>query len=243
MPNKLQYLVVLFLASLASGALNPKSNPGGNFDLSRFTLQLPTGAPKKPDTISSDRLKGPQGWQNPNHFFTNKDNGALVMIVPGSPSSAKCVTTTNSKHCRTELRENTPNSWSPKAGTNCLTAKLEVNYGSSVVVGQIKMDGNVSTKPVAEIYYNSNGEIRVGVQQSRNGSQKSTSIGHVPMNTPWKYELCYQKNSLSFRLNNGLPRTFNTDGLDAPKSYFKVGNYNQGDSPSKVQFHMIDIKH
>jgi hypothetical protein len=34
-----------------------------------------------------------------------------------------------------------------------------------------------------------------------------------------------------------------TFDLDAPKSHFKVGNYNQGDSKSEVHFLEIGVEH
>ena len=47
------------------------------------------------------------------------------MKVPGGPSTG-CVTTPNSLHCRTELREIKPDSWDPKAATNQLNVTLTV---------------------------------------------------------------------------------------------------------------------
>lgn len=99
-----------FLLSVSVAALNPSCAPGGNFDMSKWNLQLPVGSPGSPTTITASRLQGCSGHQD-QFFFTEAGNGALVMMVPGSSSSSGCVTTPNSLHCRTELREISPSSW------------------------------------------------------------------------------------------------------------------------------------
>src|ERR1700745_284561 len=130
MNPKLAFFTVIIFQIITTSALNnPSCAPGGNFNLSFWELQLPSGKPRHPITISSSSLKGCNGYQNDRYFFTDKGNGALVMKVPGAPP--KCVTTTNSKHCRTELREVDPVtghtiSWSPLAPKNRLNATLSV---------------------------------------------------------------------------------------------------------------------
>lgn len=62
-------------------ALNANCAPGGNFDLSRWSLQLPIGSAGSPTTISSGSLQGCSGWTNSDYFYTEGGDGALVMIV------------------------------------------------------------------------------------------------------------------------------------------------------------------
>lgn len=154
------------LVPFAAAALNPKCAPGGNFDLSVWDLQLPIGSKGSPTTISSSSLEGCSGYQNSLYFFTESGDGALVMKVPGSPSSSGCVTTPNSKHCRTELRETNPSSWDPNAATNRLTATLAVvepdNSSHGTVIGQVHIEDSVSSKLVCELYYSSAGVIIMG---------------------------------------------------------------------------------
>ncbi|QKX60664.1 uncharacterized protein TRUGW13939_07810 [Talaromyces rugulosus] len=235
-------------------ALNPSCAPGGNFDLSPWELQLPIGSTGSPETISSSSLQGCSGYQDSGHqyFFTESGDGALVMKVPGGTSTG-CVTTPNSKHCRTELREvdpstGSPTSWDPNAGTNRLSATLIVpepdNSGHGTVIGQVHIDDSVSSKPVCELYYNSSGDIVMGVEQTRSGgNEKFTTIGNVPVGTQFSYELSYESNVLSVSLNGGSQQTLSTYSLDAPTSYFKVGNYNQGTSPSDIHFFAISVQH
>lgn len=232
----------------SQGTLNPSCAPGGNFDLSIWNLQLPIGNPGDPETIDSSQLEGCGGYQDPGHqyFFTESGDGALVMKVPAFSSG--CVTTPNSKHCRTELRESNPESWDPNADTNRLTVSLAVetpddsNYGT--VVGQIHMDDSVSTKPVCELYYNSNGDLTMGVEQTRSGGDEVfTVVGNVPVGTQFTYEIAFENNVLTVSINGGDAQELSTYSLDAPASYFKAGNYNQGSDASDVHFYSINVQH
>lgn len=186
--------LALFVSSIS--ALNPSCAPGGNFDLSNWTLQLPTGSPGKPDQIPPSQLEGCNGYQDSAHnvFFTESGDGALVMKVPGSPASTGCVTTAHSLHCRTELRETNPVSWDPNAAINRLKATLLVaqpdNSTYGTVVGQIHIDDTVSVRPVCELYYNLNGDLTMGVEQTRaGGNSLYTKVGHVPVGTKFCYEV------------------------------------------------------
>ncbi|KAJ7574926.1 polysaccharide lyase family 7 protein [Mycena floridula] len=237
---------IIFFTSY-TGALNPACAPGGNFDLSHWVLQLPIGSTGSPQTISTSSLEGCSGFQNFNYFFTESGDGALVMKVPGSPASAGCVTTPNSLHCRTELREENPSSWSPKAALNRLIVSLAVTVpddsAHGTVIGQIHIDDSVSTKPVCELYYRSNGDISIGVEQTRaGGNQVFTALGNVPIGTRFTYELEYSSGLLKVAIN-GRFKTLDTFQLDEPTSYFKVGNYNQGSSRSDVHFFSIFVQH
>ncbi|OIW30730.1 family 7 polysaccharide lyase [Coniochaeta ligniaria NRRL 30616] len=245
---------LLLLASAwatLSHALNPSCAPGGNFDLSPWNLQLPIGSTGSPTTIQASSLEGCSGYQDPGHhyFFTESGDGALVMKVPGSPASSGCVTTTNSQHCRTELREAHPNnSWNPNNTINRLSVTLAVPQADDsqhgTVIGQIHIDDSVSSKPVCELYYNSAGVIALGVEQTRAGGNEIVKqIGSVTPGSTFSYEIRYEKGVLSVSLNGGSLVSYSTYSLWAPLSYFKVGNYNQGDSPSDVHFFSIAVQH
>jgi hypothetical protein len=216
--------------------------PSGLFDLSVFTLQLPTGSAGNVDSISSTKLSGCDGWRSKDYFYMDGD--ALVMKVPGS----HCVTTQNSQHCRTELRESSPRSWDPETPINSLKVELAVvkadNSKYGTVIGQVKVDGDVSTKPLAEVFYARDGTIRIGVSQVPNvSSLKMGEVGHVAVGTRFGYELKYQSGRLSIRIGGGREQFLDTGKIRSPKSYFKVGNYNQGDSTSEVRFYEIDVRH
>ncbi|EFY89578.1 hypothetical protein J3459_013942 [Metarhizium acridum] len=211
----------------------------GNLDLSKWKLQLPTGTPGHPTEISPSELC--DGYSS--EFFYMQDD-ALVMKVPGGPSSGKCVTTPNSKHCRTELREVKPASWNPRAKTNRLVGELKVTQNDGeICIGQIHIDDSISTKPVAELYYNARGGLSMGVNTCRTCTQKRTPIDNVPKGQRFSYEIRYEGNKLSVSINGKAFKTLSTYNLDAPKSYFKAGNYNQKDVPTTVQFYKIQTSH
>lgn len=239
-------LLVPLASAIPVASLNPSCAPGGNFDLSPWQLQLPIGSAGDPTTISSSGLEGCSGYENYSYFFTESGDGALVMKVPGSPASSGCVTTPNSEHCRTELRES--NSWSPNNAVNRLSVSLAVevpdNSEYGTVIGQVHIDDSVSTKPVCELYYSTAGELTMGVEQTRSGGDEvMTKIGNVPVGTTFSYEIIYESNVLSVSINGGAAKTLSTYSLDAPLSYFKAGNYNQGSDASDVHFFSISISH
>jgi hypothetical protein len=245
-----KFLAVSFLFSPTIGQLNPSCAPGGNFDLSIWDLQLPIGSTGDPTTISNTALEGCSGYQDSGHhyFFTESGDGALVMKVPGSPASSGCVTTPNSLHCRTELREISPSSWDPNAATNQLSVTLAVeepdNSTYGTVIGQVHIDDSVSSKPVCELYYNSAGTLTMGVEQTLSGGDEVfTVVGRLPVGTQFSYTIKYESNVLSVAINGGEDQVLSTYSLDAPLSYFKAGNYNQGGTPSDVHFFAISVLH
>lgn len=175
--------------------------------MSPWELQLPTGTGGNPDTELPSQLEGCNGYQDARHlyFFTESGDGALVMKVPGSPASSGCVTTSNSEHCRTELREINPPNWDPNASINRLSVSLAVpvpdksRYGT--VIGQIHIDNSISSKPVCELYYSSSGDLNMGVEQTRGGrDEKIMYIGNVPVDTPFSYSIAYESNIVWMRL-------------------------------------------
>ncbi|KAF5876260.1 putative polysaccharide lyase family 7 protein [Botrytis fragariae] len=231
---------------LSSGNLKPTCAPGGNIDLSKWTLQLPSGTQGHPDSVTGSKLAGCSGYTSKDYFYTNTD-GSIVMKVPGGVSTG-CVTTANSKHCRTELREASPSSWSPSSASNKLSATLQVvtadDSSHGTVIGQIHIDDSVSSKPVCELFYNSKGVISMGVEQTRDGGNEIvTQVGSVAVGSKFSYEIAYEGGKLSVAINGGAAKTLDTYQLDSPKSYFKAGNYNQGNSKSEVHFFAIDVQH
>jgi hypothetical protein len=236
-------LVSLLLVSGSVAQLNPSCAPGGNFDLSKWKLQMPTGSPGRPDTVSTGNLQGCDGFTSSDYFYTGGD-GALVMKVPGSPATSQCVTTPNSKHCRTEFRESSPAKWSPHAAVNRLFGDLKVvRNDDEICVGQIHIDDAISHKPVAELYYAASGRLSMGVQKCRTCSQQRSEVDNVPKGQRFTYEIRYEKNVLSVSINGKPFQTFSTFELDAPDSYFKAGNYNQGDGPTELHYYKIKVSH
>jgi hypothetical protein len=218
--------------------------PGGTFNLSKWKLQLPTGSAGSPDTVSASKLQGCDGYQS-EYFFASSDDGSIIMKVPGDSSTSGCVTTPNSKHCRTELREEDPSTWSPSDSTNRLFGDVIVKQieNDRVVVGQIHIDGSISTKPVCELYYSTTGKLTMGVNRCRTCGQGTFNIGQIPVGQRFTYEIRYESDVLSVSINGQDFQKLDTFDLNSPASYFKAGNYNQGNAPTEVHFFNITVSH
>ena len=232
----------------AATTLNPGVAPGGNFDLSVWELQLPVGSPGSPTTIPPSQLEGASGYQNPAYFWTDKNDGSMTFWDPESG-----VTTPNSSFPRSELREMNSNGsaadWT-LAGNHTLSAELRVvSVTSNVCVGQVHLGtGGTSTKPLAELYYHSNGNIYLGTENSPSGGQTLHSITNVALGAHWTYVINVSGNTLNLTVNGrttsySIPASFN-----AYHQYFKAGDYNQSASSSttngaKVKFYSLTVSH
>ncbi|HEX3791678.1 MAG TPA: polysaccharide lyase family 7 protein [Pseudonocardiaceae bacterium] len=236
-------------APVAAPALSPSIAPGGNFDLSRWELQLPTGSAGSPTTISPAKLEGSSGFQD-SYFYTNTSDGSMEFWDPENG-----VTTPNSSYSRSELREmNTDGSaaaWSIP-GTHTLSATVKATQvPNHVCVGQIHLgDNSGSTKPLLELFYYSNGDIKMAIEQTpAGGNEIQYTVGNVPLGTPWSYVIGLSgSNTISLTLNGtkhtwALPSAFNGYTM-----YFKAGDYDQSTGSSstvgaRVQFYALSIHH
>jgi hypothetical protein len=218
-----------------NGPLNPAVPPGCNFDMSVWDLQLPIGSPGSPTTISSAQLQA--GFTDA-YFFTGSD-GAMNFFDPG----VNCVTTPNSTHCRSELRETNPAVWT-SSGTNTLSATLKVTQaGGAPVIGQIHDDPAVSVRPLIELFYTSGGTISAGVEQCLGGGcETRTTVGNVPPGTTFSYVISYSHNKLTVSINGGSPVNLSTPILGVG-GYFKAGDYGQSASGASVSFYALKTFH
>ncbi|WP_433617902.1 polysaccharide lyase family 7 protein [Dactylosporangium sp. CA-139114] len=232
-----------------SSGLDPNVAPGGNFDLSIWQLQLPTGSPGSPTQIPPSQLKGANGYVNPAYFFTDKTDGSMTFWAP-----EKGVTTPNSNYARSELREMNANGSAADwklAGSHKLSARLRIpSVTKNVCVGQIHLGtGGPSTKPLLELYYRPNGDIILGTENSPDGGQTLHTVGNVPLGVQWSYVIAVSGgNTIKLTINGsttsyGIPSSFNQYGM-----YFKAGSYNQSSSESttngaKVKFYALTVSH
>ncbi|MEV4280432.1 polysaccharide lyase family 7 protein [Actinoplanes xinjiangensis] len=242
-------LGALGVGSASAAALDPSLPPGGNFDLSVWSLQLPTGSPGSPDTISPARLKGAGGYTNPSFFWTDSNDGSMTFWAP-----EKGVTTPNSKYARSELREMNPNgsaaNWT-LAGNHTLSAQLRiVSVTKNVAVGQVKLGtGGTSTKPLAELYYRPNGDIFFGTQNSPDASgQTLHKVGTVALGVKWTYVINVNGNRINLTVNGTKTSYTIPSAFNPYRQYFKAGSYNQSSSESttngaKVKFYSLTVKH
>jgi len=240
-------------ASGGGSSAGTAASSGGDvsgFEWDKWTLQLPISATKGGSPMSASSSEFANGQSKPawKEYYFMKEN-ALVMKVP---EKSKCATTTNSQHCRTEFREKA--SFDPKAKLNRLHGTLQgVNLGSkSVCIGQIHIDDKISKKPVAELYYSSGGQLSFGVSKNKDGGQGTAKpLTKVPVGTKFSYTIGYEAGAggkdVLYVVINGKRFPDGTAGfpneIGGPSSYFKAGNYNQGDTPSEVHFFGVKTEH
>jgi Alginate lyase/Ricin-type beta-trefoil lectin domain len=230
------------------GGLNPSVAPGGNFDLSVWELQLPTGSPGAPTTILPAQLEGPNGFQD-SYFYTDSTDGAMTFWDPENG-----VTTPNSNFSRSELREMTSsgaaaNWFAP--GNHRLSATLRVTQvPNHVCVGQIHLGSGGSTKPLLELFYYSNGNIQIGIEQTpAGGNEILYQVANVPLGTRWSYTIGLSGSTISLAVNGGAARTWQASStFNGYGMYFKAGDYDQtsGSSSSvgaRVAFYALNISH
>ncbi|GFZ32496.1 hypothetical protein CSC2_30220 [Clostridium zeae] len=241
-----QFTVQNHVITGSTSVLNPNYAPGGNFDLSKWFLQLPTGSSGNVDTVSSAALQGQNGYTNPYYFYTDSTDGSMVMMDPKTGW-----TTSGSQHPRTEFHENT-NGWST-SGTNILSATAKVTQvPSNTCIAQIFQAAPAPSKPLCELQYKNDGTVNLFLENTnQGGGGTTTQVGSVPLGTKFTYELKLQGTTITVKINGtastfALPSTFIGENF-----YFKAGNYDQSatsGTPSTtpgtvVKFYALTITH
>lgn len=237
------------VSSGLSSHLNPGVAPGGNFDLSSWELQLPTGSPGSPTTISPKQLEGPDGFQD-KYFYTDTSDGSMTFWDPENG-----VTTPNSHYSRSELREMDPSGKSaawPIPGTHTLSATLKVTkVPDHVCVGQIHLStAKGSTKPLLELFYYRNGDVYLAIEQTpAGGDEIKYKVGNVPLGTRFSYVISLTGGDTIGLTLNSTSRTWRLpSSFDGQTMYFKAGDYDQSSGSSstvgaQVQFSALTVHH
>ena len=235
-------------AAAATPALSTSVAPGGNFDLSHWELQLPTGSPGSPTTISPSKLEGANGFQD-SYFHTNSSDGSMTFWDPENG-----VTTPNSNYARSELREMNADgsaaAWS-MPGTHTLSATVKVTkVPNHVCVGQIHLsEGSGSTKPLLELYYYTNGDLKLGIENSPSGGQTQYPVTNVALGTKFSYVIALTGGNTINLTINGATKTWPVPSpFNGYPMYFKAGDYDQSSGSSssvgaQVQFYALTVKH
>lgn len=233
----------------ATTTLDGSVAPGGNFDLSHWELQLPTGSPGSPTTIPPSQLEGANGFQD-SYFSTAPGDGSMVFWDPENG-----VHTPNSNYPRSELREmNADGSAADWAipGTHTLSATVKVTHvPDHVCVGQIHLgDGSGSTKPLLELFYYADGTITMAIEQTpAGGNEIPYTVGTVPLGTRFSYVISLTGGTTIGLNLNGTNHTWTLPtAFDGYPMYFKAGDYDQTAGSSStvgatVHFYALTIHH
>ncbi|HEV2635971.1 MAG TPA: polysaccharide lyase family 7 protein [Actinocrinis sp.] len=165
------------------------------------------------------------------------------------------MTTANSDYSRSELREMTSGgaaaNWFAAGTTNKLSATVKATtVPASVCVGQIHLGSGGSTKPLLELFYHSNGEIVMAIEQSpAGGNEVSYDVASVPLGTQWSYTIGLSGSTISLAINGGAARTWTASStFNGYGMYFKAGDYDQTSGSSstvgaRVEFYALSISH
>jgi hypothetical protein len=202
----------------AAQSLSVNKAPGANVDLTQFSLQLPTGASGKVDTISGATLAA--GFTSPSYFYTDPVDGSMVMMDPTQGWA-----TSGSEHPRVELRE-VP-IW-PTTGVNKLNATVAVTQvPGHTTVGQI-FQGTGPSKPLCELQVTSTGAVQLLLERTNQGGSADTyTIATVPVGTRFDYELSLSGSTITVTVGTTV-KTYTMDSSFVGESfYFKAGNYDQ----------------
>ena len=253
-PNKFATANISVTPSPTPPGYNVNSiKPGTNFDfLSTWQIELP-GA----QVIPVDSLNLPSSYQD-RFFYTDTSdtyNGGknITFWVPpiGTPLD-------KSNNCRSEMREiynrNYQGGWSYGLGkTNKMTVTGKVvmmSPNSHTVIGQINqysVDTTIKYKPIIQLLYYDNGEIKSNVLKNPDGSGGTIEyITKVNLGSIYTYSLDLSNGGpIRMTITTNATNESITKEISIPTPaisqqwsstmFFKAGNYDQSSTSGALQ--------
>src|SRR5215475_7651638 len=109
-------------------------------------------------------------------------------------------------------------------GTHRLNATLRVTQvPNHVCVGQIHLGSGGSTKPLLELFYYSNGDIKMGIEQTpAGGNEVLYQVTNFPLGTKWSYTIGLSGATISLSIDGGTARTWTASStFNGYGMYFK----------------------
>ena len=204
----------------------PEAAPSSPIHFSIGQLQLPTGSGTSPATIEPAELVA--GFSSA--YFYRAPSGGQIFMDP-----ATGITTSGSQHCRTELREMTPDgkpaAW-PATHTNTMTVSgkvLQVGGGASgdVTVGQV-FNGTDSI-PLCELEYSAKiGGFQILYEEGKGAGTTTDLAAPVALGEPYTFTLSLSNGTLTVGVDGKIVYTKTPGAATAAKNfYFKAGDYDQ----------------
>jgi hypothetical protein len=218
----------------------------GPIDFRYWLLQLPTGMGTSPDQIKPAELLA--GYTSA--YFYKADDGGYLFMDP-----AQGITTSGSKHCRTEMREQKLEgggaAW-PSTGTHSMTVEGKVVKlgGGSIAVGQL-FNGTDSI-PLCELQYTNSQKFSLLYEEAKGGGSSTDLKTSVALNTRYTFALSMVEGELRVSINGKQVYTRKPSaGISDNSFYFKFGNYDQSTSAgtptttphSIVEVYKVDLVH
>ena len=162
-------IVLIWMQTMGSRSkLNPEVAPGGNFDLTAWTLQLSEGTGGE-RAVSAAELAGAHGYTD-ERFYTNSMDGAMILVVP-QPEGASAPASG-----RTEFSEVT-DGWAAY-GTHSLEAELQIPQLAGPVAVAGIWQAWPQTGPLCEVVYAPDGSLQLRIWRTPEGTgTDSVEIG------------------------------------------------------------------
>jgi hypothetical protein len=228
-----------------AAGLDPTQPPGVNFELSRFTLQLPLA-----DGDSVQQITDLSVYTS-TYFYTAPD-GAMTFWCPVTGA-----TTPNSHYPRSELRENAIGGDWAISGTHSMTASFKVAKTPSskgTIIGQVHGNAVDGTGEILKLEWTSANEIIASVEDNDSASQVDKGLGTYPLNALLSYTIKLENSQLSVSVSDaqGATKTvtssYSASRWTKDSYYFKLGDYvqlNTGASSDggRVSFYSFAIAH
>jgi hypothetical protein len=204
----------------------PEAAPTSPIDFSIWQLQLPAGIGTSPTTLAPAELVA--GFSDT--YFYREPSGGQMFMDP-----ATGITTSGSQHCRTELREMTPDgkpaAW-PSTSTNTMTVSgkiLQVGGGASghVTIGQV-FNGTDSI-PLCELEYSAKiGGFQLLYEEGKGAGTTTDLAASVALGEPYTFTLALSNGTLTVGVSGKVVFTKTPSAAVAANNfYFKAGNYDQ----------------
>jgi hypothetical protein len=207
--------------------------PITSIDYSIWSLQEPSGSGTSPTTISPSQLVA--GYSDA-YFYTAPDGGQAFMDTQVG------ITTSGSTHCRTEMREMTPDgaqaAWAP-TGTNTMDVTGQVTLlgggaNGKVTVGEVF--NNDESIPLCELMYSASVDGFVLLYEEAKGAGTTVDLQTpVALNTLYSFQLSLTNGVLTVSINGTQVYShMPSSSILSKEFYFKCGNYDQTTSSGAV---------
>ncbi|HEX3854859.1 MAG TPA: polysaccharide lyase family 7 protein [Polyangiaceae bacterium] len=226
--------------------LDPNKPPGANFDLTRFTLQLPLSD----GNGSVQQIKDLSVYTS-DYFYTAPD-GAMTFWCPVTGAH-----TMNTHYPRTELRENAVGGDWAISGTHSMTASFKVTKTPSskgTIIGQVHGNATDGTSEILKLEWLTTNEIVASVEDNNSASQSDQSLGSYALNALLTYTIELENSQLTVSITDAkgamktVTSSYSASRWTQDSYYFKLGDYVQLDTGAatnggRVSFYSFAIKH
>ena len=218
----------------AAAALDPAVAPGGNFNLSVWQLQLPTGSPGRPPPFAgpTQRAERIQEWL----LLHRQDQRFDDLLGTREGRHHAELQIRPFRAARDELqrhRGGLATSRHPPAERDLRVTQVP----KSVAVGQVHLGSGGVDQAAAGALLRASGNITLGIENSPAGGQTLHKVGNVPLEHTVELRGRHHRRQHDQPAVNGgstrtwtIPSSFNGYGM-----YFKAGSYNQSSSSSTTR--------